>query len=80
MKKLVLSISFTISINAFNINGYIEHLQNLNSTQIAYYNATYNKAKKFNLENTMTAILWQESDFGKVLINLKSTRLRCFSN
>ena len=31
---------------------------------------TFNKAKEFDLEYTMTAIVWQESQFGKYQLNL----------
>ena len=44
----------------------------LNDMQLYYLNKTFNKAKEFNLQYTMSAIAYVESSLGKKLINYNS--------
>ena len=65
MKKsiLILGLSSLLLANPLNY---------LSQKQYDMFYKTWKKAQPFNLQYTMTAIVWQESDFGKYLIRLNS--------
>jgi len=64
MKKLL--ITLLISSNLFAQNP----MFHLSQQQYQIMKKTWDKAKKFDLQYTMTAIAWVESKFGKYLIDL----------
>jgi len=63
MQKLLLLAILVISLSA-------DELSNLTTKQLATMHWVFNKGKTFNLEYTLTAIAWEESQFGKFNINL----------
>ena len=52
------------------INIQANPLNKITSNQKQILTYVYNKGKSYNLEHTLTAIVWQESQFGKFKINL----------
>ena len=58
MKKIILLIPFLLF--AFNQN------------QLRVLHKVFDKSKEFNLQYTMTAIAWQESNLGQVIVNVGS--------
>jgi len=63
MKILIILLSFFYFSLANPLN-------NLSKSQYKIFYKTWTKAKQFNLQYTLTAIAWQESDFGKYKLNL----------
>ena len=81
MKYLLLFIFvFVININAVDIKTLDKELDNLSLSQKEVLVKTWLKAKKFNLEFTMTAIAWHESHFGLYPINLSDPSFGVFHN
>jgi hypothetical protein len=67
MKKLTLFFLIFTSLFSSPLVNELKHLSPQQKS-VMYY--VFFKTKKFNLGYTMTAIAWQESKFGKYLINL----------
>jgi hypothetical protein len=58
----------------------VYELEHLEKEQLEILVKTFLKAKKHNLEYTMTAIAWQESKFGKYMVNLSDPSFGVFHN
>jgi len=54
----------------FVTNLYSNPLKDLTAKQTAVMSSVFHKAKEFNLEYTVTAIVWEESQFGRYRINI----------
>ena len=59
-----------MAIQSLYANTLDDHLRHLTPDQQYILQETLEKGTKFNLGYTLTAIAWQESDFGKWKINL----------
>ena len=64
-------------IGLLKANLYSEY-KNFSSYQKRIMYKTFKKAKQFGLQYTLTAIAWQESQFGKYRINLKDGKYGSF--
>ena len=72
MKKLLLIFLFVLAnAKIYSVKENLYHLKHLSKSQYEILIQTWNYAKAYNLQYTLTAIVWQESDFGKYLINLQ---------
>ena len=63
-----------------NQKDLLRELNNLSNDQRYIMVKTFMLAKKYDYEYTMTAIAWQESDFGKYVINLQDPSFGVFHN
>jgi len=81
MKKLISTLLLIVNLQASKINQLADYLKyHLTPEQKIILHKTFNKAKDFDLQYTMTAIAWQESQFGKYLINLSDPSFGVFHN
>jgi len=86
MKKTFLLTIFICILYISNLTGasievkLIKELENLNINQKELLVKTFLKAKEYDLEYTMTAIIWQESKFGKYVVNLSGPSFGPFHN
>lgn len=73
MRKIIVIILISIfaSAKVYSVKENLKHLKSLSKQQLEILHQTWNYAKLYDLQYTMTAIVWQESDFGKYLINLQ---------
>jgi len=69
----IISILFltTLSARIISVKEDLYELNHLSRQQYEILIQTWRYAKRYNLQYTMTAIVWQESKFGKYLINLQ---------
>lgn len=65
IKTLALLLALITSLHA---NKYDDQLMLLSPKQTTVLMDTYERAEQHNLEWTMTAIAWQESEFGKYMV------------
>jgi len=70
MIKLLLIIVTVLSLNASTNKSLMYELNHLSQHQKSTMFWVFEKGKSFDLEYTLTAIAWQESRFGKYVINL----------
>ena len=82
MKKLVMlsTIFVTLTFGSSLYKKFMRELYHLSEHQKIILLKTYIKAKQFGYENTMTAIAWQESQFGKYLVDLSGPSFGVFHN
>jgi len=74
---------FSLKLNAVDlndINDLVQELESLNNKQQEVLVKTFIKAKDYSLGYTMSAICWQESKFGKYLVNLSDPSFGPFHN
>ena len=72
---------FSLLLQASKIDNKLDkELLTLTTSQKVVLMKTFMKAKKIDLEYTMTAIAWQESRFGKHKINLSDPSFGIFHN
>ena len=77
MKIFLLSVLLVGTLHAKNLTYELNHLS---TSQYKILLKTYAKASAFDMQLTMTAIAWQESDFGKWKINLGDPSFGVFHN
>lgn len=82
MKKslIIFALLITSSFGSSSYEKYMYELNHLTSYQKTILFRTYIKAKQFGYENTMTAIAWQESRFGKYPVDLSGPSFGVFHN
>jgi len=71
MRKILILTLIALSLNATS-------LKSLSYQQKEILQYVYSRAKEFNLQLTMTAIAWQESQFGKYELDLQDPSCGCF--
>jgi len=61
-------------------NQYLEELYTLSPKQQNVLKKTFKKGKVYNLGYTLTAICWEESQFGKYMVNISDPSFGYFHN
>lgn len=79
MLKISMAIITLFLLNA-SANKLEEELKNLNLSQKEVLEKVYEEGKKYNLELTLTAICWEESQFGKYMVNISDPSFGYFHN
>ena len=74
MLKLLLLSTLVLSLQA---EPTLQQLEDLSPNQKYILNETFKKAKEFGLEYSMTAIAWQESNFGNHIMAINSSTIDC---
>ncbi len=69
MLKIIITLIVLLATPMY-ANYLDQQLKHLSNKQRIVMSKVFIKAKKFNLEYTMTAIAWNESDFNKFQLNL----------
>jgi len=77
---LVLILVFIVTSLLANVDTSLHELQTLSPTQKQIMLKTFSKGKKYDLEYTLTAICWEESQFGKYLVNISDPSFGYFHN
>ena len=78
--KLILILVFIVTGLLANVDSRLHELQHLTPHQKQIMLRTFSKGKKYNLEYTLTAICWEESEFGKYLVNISDPSFGYFHN
>lgn len=78
-KILLLSLLICVSVDASSTQ-LMNELKALNSEQKKVLHDTFSKGDKFDLGLTMSAIAWEESQFGMIPINLSDPSCGVFHN
>ncbi len=68
--KFLLTLLLTFPVFASSLEELVKELYNLNVQQLEILSKTFQYGKSFNHEYTLTAIVWQESKFGRYKMNL----------
>ncbi len=68
--KFLLGMLLAFPIFASPLEGLVKELYKLNIQQLEILSKTFQYGKNFDREYTLTAIVWQESKFGKYKMNL----------
>lgn len=68
MKKIVFGLLVVVSLYAETVKSLVKELEHLKPHQKEILFKTYNAAKPLDMQWTMTAIAWRESQFGRDLV------------
>ena len=83
MKVFILSLLMVFSLFGSELSDLSDlknELNHLSDSQQEVLLRTFLKGKEYNLEYTLTAIAWQESKFGKYMVNLSDPSFGVFHN